>query len=131
MKCFAFVLALVLASSVAGQDNPAGRQIGPDGKPLLKAADPTPAPTPDPSPVPVVAVQSWTEFLVALTAALAAIGALIQGLRNGSKAAAIHETVKALAPPDPVILPTATTVYTQPGAVSYPPGQQPKPPEAK
>ncbi len=96
----ALVVCLFLAEVAIGQ-NPLERKIGPDGKPLVKAADPAPAP--DPSPVPVVAVQSWTEFLVALTAALAAIGALIQGLRNGAKSQAnaekieaVHETVKAL-----------------------------------
>ncbi len=105
------VVSLALTTAVVlGQNNPVGRQIGPDGKPLPKAADPAPAPTPDPSPVPVVAVQSWTEFLVALTAAMAAIGALIQGLRNGSKVAAVHETVKALtAPPSAIELPPPGT----------------------
>ncbi len=89
----ALTVAVFVVGLVLGQ-NPLKREIGPDGKPLVKAADS--ASTPDPAPVPVVAVQSWTEFLVALTAALAAIGALIQGLRNGSKVAAVHETVKAL-----------------------------------
>ena len=117
MKTATLFVLLLFTTLASAQDNPVGRQIGPDGKPLApvaKAADPTPAPTPDPSPVPVVAVQSWTEFLTALIAALGALGALIQGLRNGGKIAAVHKTVKGQDDPGPM-----------------PPSSLAKPPEVK
>ncbi len=101
MKTTALFMLLLYLSLAHAQDNPAGRGVGPDGKVLVKA-DPAPASVPDPLPSPgTQQVQSWTAFLTELVTALGVIAALLQNWRTGGKVAAMHEDVKALAPPDP------------------------------
>lgn len=95
---------LVLVAIVLGQGNPAGRLVGPDGKPLSQAvvvvSDPTPAPLPAP-----VGTESWTTLIAALVAAIVTVLGAIQSLRNSMAIAAVYKTVKGQDDPPEKVLP--------------------------
>ncbi len=96
MRFLTIALATVLALSVTAQDNPAGRTVGEDGKPLVKAADASVATAPAQG-----GTESWTTLIAAVTAAIIAILGAINSFRNGSKILAVHKTLKGEDEPQP------------------------------